>query len=415
MTGARDDLVARDAAAFFHQHGSSPCIGALRAAGGCWIEDVTGHRMLDFHGNTAHHLGHAHPRIVAALTSQLEALPFCPRRFTNAPAVELAEALLARWPGSPARMLFAPGGSDAMEIALKLTRVATGRHVTVSLEGSYHGEGFGALGLGSARPDARLGPLLPGRRHVTPYWNDAARMLEELDRALAPGDVAAVVAEPMRSNCHVPPPGLWPEVRRLCNTRGTMLIFDEIPSGLGKTGRFFAFEHMGALPDAVVLGKALGGGVLPIAAVIADARLNLAPELALGHYTHEKNPMTCRAALETLRIIAEENLVARAAAMGGVMDAAMHRATGLRTRGLGLLRALPLPSDWAGAADEMVARLAPLGLSCTAKGPDAIGLSPPLIVTEVEIMLAGEALAQALGAGPPSWRSAGASARSAPA
>jgi 4-aminobutyrate aminotransferase len=395
-----DDLVARDADAFFHQHGSSPCLAALRAVGGCWIEDSAGHRMLDFHGNTAHHLGHAHPRLIAALKQQLDALPFCPRRFTNAAAVGLAEALLARWPGR-ARVLFATGGSDAIEIALKLARVATGRHATVSLEGSYHGEGFGALGLASAHVDPRLGALLPGRRHVTPYWRDASRMLAELADALAPGDVAAVIAEPMRSNCHVPPHGLWPAVRRLCDAHGTRLIFDEIPSGLGKTGRFFAFEHFSARPDAVVLGKSLGGGVLPIAAVIAHASLNLAPELALGHYTHEKNPMTCRAALETLRIIEEDGLVERAAAMGEALDDAMRRTTGLATRGLGLLRALELPAEWVGASEEMVARLAPLGLSCTAKGAGAIGLSPPLVVSEAEIALAAAAVARALDQGPP--------------
>lgn len=391
-------LVDRDAAAFFHQRGSSPCLAALRAVGGAWIEDDHGHRMLDFHGNTVHHIGHAHPRLVAALREQLLDLPFCPRRHTNAPAVELAEALLARWPGPHARVLFATGGSDAMEIALKLARVATGRHETVSLEGSYHGDGLGALGLSSARLDARLGPLLPGRHHVTPYWLDADRMLGDMRAAFARSarGIAAVVAEPMRSNCHVAPPGLWAEVRRLCDAEGAKLIFDEIPSGLGKTGRFFAFEHEGAVPDAVVLGKALGGGIVPIAAVIAEASMNVAPELNLGHYTHEKNPLTCRAALETLRIIEAEGLVARAAAMGAVLADAAEAATGQRPRGRGLLRALPLPPAWRGRAEDAVARLRPLGLSCTSKGADAIGLSPPLTVTEEEIALAAGALRAAL-------------------
>jgi 4-aminobutyrate aminotransferase len=391
-------LVERDARAFFHQRGSSPCLAALRAVGGCWIEDEAGHRMLDFHGNTVHHIGHAHPRLLAALHEQLATLAFCPRRYTNAPAVELAEALLARWPGAPARVLFATGGSDAIEIALKLARVATGRHQTISIEGSYHGDGLGALGLGSARHDPRLGPLLPGRHHVTPYWIDADRMLAEIRAAFAanPTGIAAVVAEPMRSNCQVPPPGLWPAVRRLCDAHGAKLVFDEIPSGLGKTGRFFAFEHVGAVPDAAVLGKSLGGGVVPIAAVIADAAMNVAPELNLGHYTHEKNPLTCRAALETLRIIEAEGLVARAAAMGEALCAAVQAATGAVPRGLGLLRALQLAGAWAGRSQALVARLRPLGLSCTAKGPDAIGLSPPLVVAEAEIALAAEALALAL-------------------
>jgi 4-aminobutyrate aminotransferase len=394
-----NDLVARDAEAFFHQRGSSPCLAALRAVGGCWIEDADGHRMLDFHGNTVHHIGHAHPRLIAALQAQLLDLPFCPRRHTNAPAVELAEALLARWPGSRARALFATGGSDAMEIALKLARVTTGRHESISLEGSYHGDGLGALGLGSARHDPRLGPLLPGRHHVTPYWVDAGRMLDEMRDAFAASrtGIAAVVAEPMRSNCHVPPPDLWAEVRALCDAHGAKLIFDEIPSGIGKTGRFFAFEHFGVVPDAVVLGKSLGGGIVPIAAVIADAAMNVAPELNLGHYTHEKNPLTCRAAVETLRIIEEEGLVARAGTVGAALRAAVAVATGFRPRGLGLLLALPLDEAWTGRAEALVARLRPLGFSCTTKGRDAIGLSPPLVISAGEIALGVGMLGQALG------------------
>lgn len=389
-------IVARDAARFFRQRGSTPCLSALRAVGGSWIETADGRRLLDFHGNTVHHIGHANPRLIAALKAQLETLPFCPRRYTNEPAVELAEALTALWPGRPARVLFATGGSDAIEIALKLARVATGRHETISLEGSYHGDGFGALGLASGRLDRRLGPLLPGRHHVTPYWVDAARMLDEVRDLLAAREIAAVVAEPMRSSCHVPPAWLWPEIRRLCDAAGAKLIFDEIPSGLGKTGRFFAFEHFGAVPDAVVLGKALGGGIVPIAAVIADAAMDVAPELALGHYTHEKNPLTCRAALETIRIITEEGLVARAAAIGDRLAERVEAETGLRPRGLGLLRVLPLPPPWAGRSEAFAAAALAEGVSATAKGEDGFGLSPPLTVSEEEIDLAAAALARAL-------------------
>jgi 4-aminobutyrate aminotransferase len=314
-----DDLLARDSAAFFHQHGSTPSLGALRAAQGIWLEDADGRRFIDLHGNTVHHLGHGNPEIVAALKAQLNELAFAPRRYTNPPAVALAEALSARWPGPPARVLFATGGSDAIEIALKLARVATGRSETVSLEGAYHGHGFGAFGLSSAAPDPRLGAFLPGRHHVTPYWvgeDGPARMLQEIARHLATGRIAAVIAEPMRANCHVPPADLWPQVRALCDAHGAKLIFDEIPSGLGKTGRFFAFEHFGAVPDLAVLGKALGGGMVPLAAVIGDARLDVAPELELGHYTHEKNPLTTRAALTALEITARDALVARAQAAG---------------------------------------------------------------------------------------------------
>ena len=123
------------------------------------------------------------------------------------------------------------------------------------------------------------------------------------------GDVAAVIAEPARAVPFIPPPGYWQAVREACHAHGTLLIFDEIPTGLGKTGRFFAAEHDAAAPDIVVLGKALGGGVLPIAACIARDELNVAADFALGHYTHEKNPVTAAAALATLQVIERDDLV----------------------------------------------------------------------------------------------------------
>lgn len=401
------DLVSRDAAAFFHQEGSSPCLSALRAVEGIWLEDLDGRRFVDLHGNTAHHVGHRHPQIIAALKRQLDTLPFSPRRYTNEPAVALAEKLLARWPGAPAKVLFATGGSDAIEIALKLARVATGRHETISLEGSYHGHGFGSFGLSKAEPDPRLGPFLPGRRHVTPYWapDGARRMLAEMRTAFAQSQagIAAVVAEPIRSNCHMPPDGLWAEVRALCDRHGTLLIFDEIPSGLGKTGRFFAFEHVGAVPDAVVLGKALGGGVLPIAAVIADARLDIAPELDIGHYTHEKNPLTTLAALTTIEIIERDGLVERAALLEqrirsriGELARALPAICGVR--GAGLLLALELDPAMCslgpvpGFAANLVRACMEAGLSTTSKGDSSIGFSLPMTVSDSELDLIFEAV-----------------------
>lgn len=405
-------LLRRDADAFFHQEGSSPCLDALRAVSGIWLETQDGRRMIDLHGNTAHHIGHAHPRLVAALKAQLDELPFCPRRYTNETSVRLAEKLVARWPGGRAKALFATGGSDAIEIALKLARVATGRYETVSFEGSYHGHGFGAFGLSCATADPRLGPFLEGRHHAAAYWNagtgGAERALSDMRRAFAQskGGIAAVIAEPIRSNCHLPPPWLWPEVRRLCDQSGALLIFDEIPSGLGKTGRFFAFEHVGAVPDIVVLGKALGGGALPIAAIVADARLDIAPELALGHYTHEKNPLTARAALTTLEIIEDEDLVARAACAGTHAAAAARRLSERHPlvkgiRGQGLLLALELHPDQAGGrsapqvARDLVRTCLHRGISSTAKG-DAIGFSPPLTITDDEIDLAFARIEDAL-------------------
>ena len=130
------------------------------------------------------------------------------------------------------------------------------------------------------------------------------------------GDVAAVIAEPMRAVPYVPPPGFWQAVREACNRHGALLIMDEIPTGLGKTGRMFAIEHDEILPDIITMGKALGGGVLPIAACIAHKNLDVCGDFVIGHYTHEKNPVTARAALTTIEIIEDEDLVARSAHLG---------------------------------------------------------------------------------------------------
>jgi 4-aminobutyrate aminotransferase len=169
-----------------------------------------------------------------------------------------------------------------------------------------------------------------------------------------------------------------------------------VPPGLGKTGRFFVFEHVGAVPDAVVLGKRLGGGILPIAAVIADARLNTAPELALGHYTHEKSPLTTRAALTTIEIIERHDLIARAAELGRRVTAGIaeiHERVPLvvRARGRGLLLAIEFDPYSCGRqpgrefTDVLVSSLLAQGLSTTAKDAVSVGFSPPMTITPAEI------------------------------
>ena len=397
------DLVARDAAAFIHQDGSSPCIGALRSARGIWIEDLDGRRYIDLHGNNCHHLGHAHPRILQALKDQLDSLAFSPRRFANAPATDLAERLTSRFRNGQSRLLLMPGGSEAIETAIRLARIATGRPGIIALEGSYHGHGMGSLALSSRQLDPRLGSHLSDVFHLTPYWNEEAggaeAMIADLESSLVlnRGRIACLVAEPMRSNAHVPPPGLWPRCADLCTQHGVKLIFDEIPSGLGKTGRFFAFEHFGVTPDMVVLGKARGGGVLPLAAVIAEERLDIAPELSIGHYTHEKNPLLARVALTLLDVVEEGGLVEDALARGRKLEQLLHgQAAGgfrLALRGLGLFRALAFEGASTGKALLERAALA-AGLSATAKDEISIGVSLPLITSDDDIRMVAERLLQ---------------------
>ncbi|MCC0031274.1 MAG: aspartate aminotransferase family protein, partial [Brucellaceae bacterium] len=313
-------LLQRDANAFLHQSLSSPCVSTIAKAEGIWIEDVAGRRYMDFHGNSVHHIGYRHPRLVEAIKAQLDDLTFAPRRFACEPAVELAETLGELAPGDLGKVLFTTGGSDANEVALKLARAATGRFKTLSFWDAFHGAGFGAASVGGEATFRShiAGPLMTGTEHVAPFacyhcpyghaGPDSCGLAcaSMVDYVLGKeGDVAAVIAEPMRATPVPPPPGYWKKVREACDRHGALLIFDEIPTGLGKTGTFFAHEQDDVVPDIVVLGKALGGAILPIAAVIARRDLDVAGDFAIGHYTHEKNPVTARAALTTIAIIRE--------------------------------------------------------------------------------------------------------------
>ena len=423
--GATTSLLARDSAAFLHQSLSSPCLTAIAKAEGIWIEDTTGRRYMDFHGNSVHHIGYGHPRLKQAIKDQLDALCFAPRRFTCEPAVELAETLGQLAPGDLGKVLFTTGGSDAIEVALRLARAATGRFKTLSFWDAFHGAGFGASSVGGEATfrSGIAGPLLPGAEHVAPWASRRCAYgqddLESSARACASmisyvlgreGDFAALVAEPMRATPNPPAPGFWKAVREACDRHGTLLIFDEIPTGLGKTGRFFACEHDDVVPDILVLGKALGGGILPIASVIARRDLDVAGDYAIGHYTHEKNPVTTRAALTTIAIIREEGLAERAAELGAY---AMDRLCNLTersaavgdVRGRGLLFGVEIVAGREDStpdnalAERAYYRCLEAGLSFKISQGNILTLSPPMVISRPNLDRALEIVEQAILAG----------------
>ncbi|RXF72808.1 (R)-1-hydroxy-2-aminoethylphosphonate ammonia-lyase [Hansschlegelia zhihuaiae] len=415
-------LLARDEASFLRQSVSTPCLNAIARAEGIWIEDVAGRRYMDFHGNNVHHIGYGHPRLKKAIADQMDALPFAPRRYACEPAVLLAEKLGAITPGTLSKVLFTTGGSDAIEVAVKVARAATGKTKTLSFWDAFHGAGTGAAAM-SGETLFRSGPAAPmvaGALHVAPFGGGArcpygtatpeesgeacARMI---DYVLARDpDVAALVAEPTRAVPYVAPPGFWRQVRAICDRHGVLLVFDEIPTGLGKTGKMFSCEHDGVAPDILVLGKALGGGILPIAAVVARPELDVAGDWAFGHYTHEKNPVTTRAALTTIEIIEDEDLVARAADVGAY---ALKRLRNLRPRadvvrdvrgrglliGFDLVRPGSLEPD-AALAEDVMYRALDLGLSFKTTMGSVVTLTPPLTTTRDEMDDALDRLEQAL-------------------
>ena len=407
-------LLARDEAAFVHQSVSTPCLNAISKAEGIWIEDTAGRRYMDFHGNNVHHIGYGHPRLKAAIAAQMDALPFAPRRYACEPAAELAEKLASITPGRLSKVLFTTGGSDAVEVAVKIARAATGRSKTLSFWDAFHGAGIGAAAL-SGEMLFRSGPAAPlvaGALHVAPFGGyrcpyghataqaSAAACAGMIEYVLSrDSDVAALVAEPMRAVPYVAAPGFWRRVREICDRHGTLLIFDEIPTGLGKSGRMFACEHDGVVPDILVLGKGLGGGILPIAAVVAKPELDVAGGWAFGHYTHEKNPVTARAALTTIQIIEDEGLVENAARVGAValerLGDMMRRVPAIgdvRGRGVVLGIEIVRSRDTREAnpdlAEAVLYRALDAGLSFKTTMGNVLTLTPPLVVSEAQMLQA---------------------------
>jgi 4-aminobutyrate aminotransferase len=401
-------LLDEDAKHFLHQSLSTPCLNAIQGCGGSYMEDTQGRRVLDFHGNSVHQVGYGHPKVIASIQEQLAELPFCPRRYTNRPAIDLAKKLIEKSPGDLNRVLFAPGGTAAIGMALKLARAATGRHKTISMWDSFHGASLDAISIGGeAIFRNNMGPLLPGTEHVPPpdptgcpfKCGEACSLqcADYIEYVLEKeGDVAAVVAETVRSTPYIPPKDYWQRVRAACDRHGALLILDEIPTCLGRTGKFFAHEHYGIVPDMVVIGKGLGGGVMPLAALIAREGLNSAMATrALGHYTHEKSPVSCAAALATIEIIEMEDLLARTVETG---EYAMAQLQELQAkfpiiggvRGLGLLIGVELNDPETGArateaAEQVLYGCLSRGLSFKVSMGNILTLVPPLTITRPEM------------------------------
>lgn len=392
--------LARDERHFLHQSLSTPCLNVLAGCEGSWIRDLQGRRFLDFHGNNVHHVGFGNSRVMEAIEHQMRELSFCTRRYTNLPAIQLAEKLAAIAPGNLNKVLFAPGGTSAVGMALKLARIATGRFKTISLWDSFHGASLDAISIGGEDIFRRgMEPLLPGTLHVSPpnpadcpfecgreCSNQCARHVDYVMRK--EGDVGAVIVETVRATSLIPPPGYLAILREACDRHGALLIFDEIPHALGRTGRMFTCENFGVVPDMLIIGKALGGGIFPLAALLARDHLDIAADGALGHYTHEKNPVACAAALAAIEFIEENHLAERARQLG---DYALDQLRGLQSRhsciravrGLGLLMGVELSAQH--FAERAMYRSLELGLSFKVTSGTTLTLTPPLTITREEL------------------------------
>ncbi|HEX5994895.1 MAG TPA: acetylornithine transaminase [Jiangellales bacterium] len=342
---------------------------------GCYVWDVDGRRYLDLLGGLAvNSLGHAHPLLTSAITAQLATLGHISNFFASGPQIALAERLICLVGGSGARVFFTNSGAEANETAFKMAR-RTGRSKIVAAEGGFHGRTMGALALtGKPAIRAAFEPMPPGVVHV-PY-GDAAALANAVDR-----DTAAVVLEPIQGEAgvRVPPPEYLAVAREITNRHGALLILDEVQTGIGRTGEWFAFHRAGIVPDVVTLAKGLGGG-LPIGACVG---VGPAADL-LGPGTHGStfggNPVAAAAGLAVLHAIERDGLLASVRRVGARLRAGVPAHPMLAgVRGEGLLLAIELAEPVAGA----VARAAlEAGFIVNAVTPAAIRLAPPLILTD---------------------------------
>jgi acetylornithine/N-succinyldiaminopimelate aminotransferase len=372
-------LQERWSAVMMNNYGVPPV--ALASGDGAVVTDVDGKSYLDLLGGIAVNvLGHGHPAVLDAVTRQMSTLGHTSNFYAAEPGIALAEALVGLL-GADAetRVFFCNSGTEANELAFKLSRL-TGRTKLVAAQEAFHGRTMGALALtGQPAKQAPFAPL-PGDVTHVPY-GDANALAAAVD-----DETAAVFLEPImgESGIVVPPDGYLAAARDITSGHGALLVLDEVQTGMGRTGMFFAHQHDGITPDVVTLAKGLGGG-LPIGACLAvgPAAQLLTP--GLHGSTFGGNPICAAAALAVLRVLTGEDLVRRAGVLGKTLHQSiesLHHPLIDHVRGRGLLCGVVLTAP---TAKEVEAAARAAGFLVNAAAPDVVRLAPPLIITEHQI------------------------------
>ena len=394
---------------------SGPIVAA--SGEGIWVTDVDGNRLLDFAtGIAVNTLGYAHPEVVRAVREQVGKLShFAGTDFYYDSQTVLAERLGQMTPGDfPKKVFFTNSGTESAEAALKLARWNRQRPIAIGLLGAFHGRSMGSLSLTTSKPvqRARFGPYVGGGHHIPapycyrcPYQLEypscdlyCAKILKELyfQTSIPPEDVAAFVAEPVlgEGGYIVPPPRWHATIQAITREHGILFVDDEVQAGMGRTGRWFAIEHHGIVPDIITMAKALGGG-LPMGAVVFPASLDFATPGAHSN-TFGGNLVATAAALATLDVIEKDRLLENARVQG---DYLLDRLRELQTqhpeigdvRGLGLMTATEFVKDRTtkepavGFRDRVLEESYRRGLILLPCGRSSIRYIPPLIVRREEI------------------------------
>jgi acetylornithine/succinyldiaminopimelate/putrescine aminotransferase len=369
-------------------------------AAGSTVWDADGNAYLDLlAGMGVANVGHAHPDVVAAVRAQAERHlhVMVYGEFVQSAQVRLAARLASRLPPSLSVTYFTSSGAEAVDGALKTARKHTGRTGFVAFEGGFHGDTWGALSVGGnplyRRP---FEPLLPGVRFL-PFDDETA--LGAIDE-----EVAAVIVEPVQAEggVRIPSPGFLPALRRRCDETGALLVLDEVVTAFGRTGRLFAHEHWGVVPDLLVLAKALGGG-LPLGAFVGSPAImsTLRHDPPLAHVTtFGGHPLSCAAGLAALDVLERDALVARAAALGTSLVERLRASVGrgglVDVRGIGLLVGLEFDEPAGCARFARSAWDARLVVNWTLHRDTVVRLAPPLVITDAEADRAVTAIARLL-------------------
>jgi putrescine aminotransferase len=376
--------------------------GVEMRAEGCYLYDHEDRRFLDcLGGYGTFSLGHRHPKVVEAVRRQLDSICLSGKAFFSQNGADLAEELASIAPQGLEYSFFCNSGTEAVEGALKFAKGATGRSGIVSTHNSFHGKTLGALStMGREKYRQRYEPLIPGVKFVA--YGDAQAAREAID-----DQTACMIVEPIQGEggIIIPPTGYLAELREACDRHGALLIADEVQTGLGRTGRMFGCDHDGVSPDMMTLAKALGGGVMPIGAIVGTSAVweSIYSENPLSHTsTFGGNPIACAAALAALKTIQEEGLVERSATQGAKMlqglqeVAARHSDLLLEARGRGLMIGVEFRQDEVG--ELVVAQLLKRGVcvAYTLNNPRILRIEPPLIIDDEQIQFAVEAFDSAL-------------------
>lgn len=386
MSRSQEELVELGHQFLYANYRQPPVV--MQRGAGVEVWDVAGKRYLDFLAGVAvNALGHCHPAIAQTLAEQSTRLIHVSNYFFNEPNILLAQKLCGLT--GMDRALFCNSGTEAVEAVLKLTRRhffglgQTERHTVIAFERSFHGRTMGALAAtGQAGYREGFGPLGPVT-HV-PFGD-----LDAVKRVLN-DQVAGILIEPVQGEGGVlpAPPGFLAALRELCDASGTLLLADEIQTGVGRTGKFLGISHFGVRPDAIAMAKGLGGG-FPIGAMLCTSKLAGALPAGSHGTTFGGNPLASAVGLTVLDVIERENLLASVEQMGAYLDTQLqalcrkHPSKVVGTRGLGLLRALELRASL--DARAVLGALREAGVLLSIAGGSALRFSPPLIVTRAHI------------------------------